>query len=137
MARSSAACSAGYQLMTRRLAGQDHAETTNIWSGLVGSCVMVAMSPFFFTLPTRWQDWALFLSMGIIGGTPLMELYLMFHAAKGEIEKHGFRLARSLVGNYVTSLEMAGCSITLSLLDDEIARNWDAPVHTAGLRWGL
>lgn len=65
----SAACSAGYQLMTRRLAGQDHAETTNIWSGFVGSCVMVAMSPFFFTPPTRWQDWALFLSMGIIGGS--------------------------------------------------------------------
>ncbi|MCX5512081.1 dihydroxyacetone kinase subunit DhaK [Kaistia algarum] len=71
------------------------------------------------------------------GGTPQMELYLMFHAAKAQMEKHGFRLARSLVGNYVTSLEMAGCSITLSLLDDEIARHWDAPVHTAGLRWGM
>ena len=61
----------------------------------------------------------------------------MFQAAKAEIEKHGFRLGRALVGNYVTSLEMAGCSITLSRLDDEIARYWDAPVHTAGLRWGM
>jgi drug/metabolite transporter (DMT)-like permease len=65
----SAICSAMYQLMTRRLAGQDHAETTNIWSGLVGSCVVLAMSPFFFTWPTRWQHWAVFLSMGIIGGS--------------------------------------------------------------------
>lgn len=71
------------------------------------------------------------------GGTPLMELYLMFNAAKAEAEKHGYRVARALVGNYVTSLEMAGCSLTLSLLDDETARLWDAPVHTAGLRWGM
>lgn len=65
----SAITSAGYQLMTRRLAGQDHAETTNIWSGLVGTCVVVAMSPFFFVMPDRWHHWALFLSMGIIGGS--------------------------------------------------------------------
>ncbi|MBB3930779.1 dihydroxyacetone kinase-like protein [Kaistia hirudinis] len=71
------------------------------------------------------------------GGTPLMELYLMFNAAKAEAEKHGYRVARALVGNYVTSLEMAGCSLTLSLLDDETAGFWDAPVHTAGLRWGM
>jgi len=71
------------------------------------------------------------------GGTPQMELYLMFEAARHAIERHGFRLGRALVGNYVTSLEMAGCSITLSRLDDETARYWDAPVHTAGLRWGV
>ena len=65
----SAVASAMYQLMTRRLAGQDHAETTNIWSGFVGTCVVVAMSPFFFTLPDKWHHWALFLSMGIIGGS--------------------------------------------------------------------
>ncbi|MBN9017242.1 MAG: dihydroxyacetone kinase subunit DhaK [Rhizobiales bacterium] len=71
------------------------------------------------------------------GGTPLMELYLMFNAAKAEAEKHGYRVARALVGNYVTSLEMAGCSLTLSLLDDQTAGFWDVPVHTAGLRWGM
>jgi drug/metabolite transporter (DMT)-like permease len=65
----SAATSALYQLMTRRLAGQDHAETTNIWSGLVGTCIVLAMSPFFFTLPDRWYHWALFISMGIVGGS--------------------------------------------------------------------
>ena len=71
------------------------------------------------------------------GGTPLMELYLMYHAARTALEKRGFRIARSLVGTYVTSLEMAGCSITVSLLDDETVTLWDAPVHTAALRWGM
>ena len=70
------------------------------------------------------------------GGTPLMELYLMYNAARLRLEKRGIRAARSLVGSYVTSLEMAGCSITVSLLDDDAARLFDAPVDTAALRWG-
>ena len=61
----------------------------------------------------------------------------MYHAARTRLEQRGFAVRRSLVGNYVTSLEMAGCSITVTLLDDEIARLWDAPVHTAALRWGM
>jgi dihydroxyacetone kinase-like protein len=71
------------------------------------------------------------------GGTPAMELYLMYHAARTRLEKRGIRVRRSLVGSYVTSLEMAGCSLTVSLLDEEGARLWDAPVHTAALRWGM
>jgi dihydroxyacetone kinase-like protein len=71
------------------------------------------------------------------GGTPTMELYLMYNAARKILEKQGVRIARSLVGSYVTSLDMAGCSITLSMLDDHAAKLWDAPVHTAGLRWGM
>ena len=71
------------------------------------------------------------------GGTPAMELYLMYHAAQAELAKHGIRPVRSLVGSYVTSLDMAGCSITVTMLDDELAAGWDAPVHTAALRWGL
>jgi len=71
------------------------------------------------------------------GGTPLMELYLMYHAARNLVEKSGVRVTRSLVGNYATSLEMAGCSVTLSMLDDELTQLWDAPVHTAALRWGM
>ncbi|MER9230538.1 dihydroxyacetone kinase subunit DhaK [Mesorhizobium sp. M0622] len=71
------------------------------------------------------------------GGTPLMELYLMYNSARKIFEKHGVTVARSLVGSYVTSLDMAGCSITLSMLDDEAAALWDAPVHTAALRWGM
>jgi dihydroxyacetone kinase-like protein len=71
------------------------------------------------------------------GGTPSMELYLMYHAARSRLEARGFRVKRSLVGSYVTSLEMAGCSITVSLLDGEAIRLWDAPVRTAALRWGM
>jgi phosphoenolpyruvate---glycerone phosphotransferase subunit DhaK len=69
------------------------------------------------------------------GGTPIMELYLMFHAAHDLLAKKGLQVSRSLVGSYVTSLDMAGCSITITLLDDELTRLWDAPVHTAALRW--
>jgi len=71
------------------------------------------------------------------GGTPLMELYLMYHAAAAELAKRGVKIARSLVGSYVTSLDMAGCSLTVTALDDEMTRHWDAPVHTPGLRWGM
>jgi dihydroxyacetone kinase-like protein len=71
------------------------------------------------------------------GGTPLMELYLMYHAARPRLEARGYRVTRSLVGNYVTSLEMAGCSLTVTRLDAETTRLWDAPVKTAGLRWGV
>lgn len=70
------------------------------------------------------------------GGTPSMELYLMYDAARRALAGSGIDVVRSLVGNYVTSLDMAGCSITLSLLDDDMLTLWDAPVHTAGLRWG-
>jgi dihydroxyacetone kinase-like protein len=71
------------------------------------------------------------------GGTPAMELYLMYNAARAQLAKHGITPVRSMVGSYVTSLDMAGCSITVTLLDDEIVKGWDAPVHTPALRWGL
>jgi phosphoenolpyruvate---glycerone phosphotransferase subunit DhaK len=71
------------------------------------------------------------------GGTPLLELYAVYHAAEKVFAKHGVKIARSLVGNYVTSLDMAGCSITLTSLDDTSLKLWDAPVHTAALRWGV
>lgn len=70
------------------------------------------------------------------GGTPLMELYLMYDLAAQYWQDRGVAVVRSLVGNYTTSLEMAGASITLTLLDDELMELWDAPVHTANLRWG-
>ena len=69
------------------------------------------------------------------GGTPTIELYLMYNAARRILEKRGLTVARSLVGSLVTSLEMAGCSITMALLDDRLAALWDDPVHTAALRW--
>lgn len=70
------------------------------------------------------------------GATPLMELHLIYELAHQYWEKRGIKLCRSLVGNFTTSLDMAGCSITLSLLDDEMVRLWDAPLNTAALRWG-
>jgi dihydroxyacetone kinase-like protein len=68
------------------------------------------------------------------GGTPSMELYLMYRAARTLLDKTGVTVVRSLVGNYVTSLEMAGCSLTVTLLDGDLLKLWDAPVHTAALR---
>jgi dihydroxyacetone kinase-like protein len=71
-----------------------------------------------------------------LGGTPLMELYLVYGELARQLEGRGLKVARSLVGSYVTSLDMAGLSITLLSLDAELTRLWDAPVHTAALRWG-
>jgi dihydroxyacetone kinase-like protein len=70
------------------------------------------------------------------GGTPAMELYLMVNSALRVLRGKGVRVSRYLTGSYVTSLEMAGCSITVSLLDDALRALCDAPVHTAALRWG-
>ncbi len=70
------------------------------------------------------------------GATPLMELHLVYQLASHYWEQRGINICRSLVGNYTTSLDMAGCSITLTLLDDELLQLWDAPVHCASLRWG-
>jgi dihydroxyacetone kinase-like protein len=69
------------------------------------------------------------------GGTPSMELYLMYGVARRLLEGKGVNAARSLVGNYVTSLDMAGCSITVCMADDELLDLWDAPVRTAALNW--
>jgi dihydroxyacetone kinase-like protein len=71
------------------------------------------------------------------GGTPLSELYLMYGAVRKLLEPAGIVVARSLVGNFVTSLDMAGCSMTVLMLDEEMKRLWDAPVHTAALRWEI
>jgi dihydroxyacetone kinase-like protein len=72
-----------------------------------------------------------------MGGTPLVELYGMYDAAARVCAKRNLTIARSLVGNYCTSLDMAGCSLTLTKLDSELNGLWDAPVHTAALRWGV
>jgi phosphoenolpyruvate---glycerone phosphotransferase subunit DhaK len=71
-----------------------------------------------------------------MGGTPLIELYIVFDTLQRILKGKTITIARSLVGNYITSLDMAGCSITLLRLDDELIKYWDAPVHTPALRWG-
>jgi dihydroxyacetone kinase-like protein len=72
-----------------------------------------------------------------MGGTPLLELYIMFAEVRAILERSGITVVRSLVGSYMTSLDMAGCSVTLLKVDDEIVRLWDDPVNTPGLRWGV
>ena len=72
-----------------------------------------------------------------MGGTPLIELYVMYGEVAKIMERAGITVARNLVGNYITSLEMAGCSVTVLQADEELVRLWDAPVNTAGLRWGI
>jgi len=71
-----------------------------------------------------------------MGGTPLSELYIVYRRAAHVLAERGATVERSLVGNYVTSLEMQGCSVSVLRLDEEMTRLWDAPVHTAALRWG-
>jgi len=72
-----------------------------------------------------------------MGATPLIELYVMYNEVATILGKSGISIARSLVGPYITSLDMAGCSVTLVKADDEILRLWDTPVRTPGLRWGV
>jgi dihydroxyacetone kinase-like protein len=72
-----------------------------------------------------------------MGGTPLLELYVMYGEVQRLLDAAGVDVARVLVGNYITSLEMAGCSVTILAADDELLRLWDAPVSTSALRWGV
>jgi dihydroxyacetone kinase-like protein len=71
------------------------------------------------------------------GGTPLMELYVMVNSTLKVLGASGVKVARYLTGSYVTSLEMAGCSITVTAADASTLALWDSPVHTAALRWGM
>jgi dihydroxyacetone kinase-like protein len=86
-------------------------------------------------LPFKGGDQVIAMVNGM-GGTPLIELYLVYNELNKVCEGKGIAIVRRLVGNYITSLEMAGCSITLLKADDELLKLWDAPVHTPALRWG-
>jgi dihydroxyacetone kinase-like protein len=91
-------------------------------------------TPIVEDLPFEKGDQVLAFVNGM-GGTPLLELYLVYNDLNRFLGERGITITRNLVGPYITSLEMAGCSITLLRLDDELTRLWDAPVKTAGLRW--
>jgi dihydroxyacetone kinase-like protein len=93
------------------------------------------ITPVIEDLPFSSGDRVLLFVNGM-GGTPQVELYLAYRRAAEVLEERGIRIERSLVGNYITSLEMQGFSITMLKLDDEMIELWDAPVHTAALRWG-
>lgn len=79
---------------------------------------------------------AVLLHVNGFGGTPLVELHLVYELASRYWQQRGLSIQRSLVGNFTTSLDMAGCSLTLTLLDEDMLALWDAPVNTAALRWG-
>jgi phosphoenolpyruvate---glycerone phosphotransferase subunit DhaK len=93
-------------------------------------------TPIASDLPFQQGDEVLAFVNGM-GGTPLIELYIVYNDLKRFLDERGIMIARNLIGPYITSLEMAGCSITLLKLDDELTRLWDAPVKTAGLRWAV
>jgi dihydroxyacetone kinase-like protein len=93
------------------------------------------MTPILEDLPFASGDRVLAFINGM-GGTPLIELYVFYAEVARIAKEHGITLERNLIGNYITSLEMQGASITLLKLDDELLRYWDAPVDTPALRWG-
>jgi dihydroxyacetone kinase-like protein len=93
------------------------------------------VEPVLADLPFTHSDNVIAFVNGL-GGTPLIELYVMYNEVNRILTHHGIQVARSLVGSYITSLEMAGTSVTLLKVDDELLSLWDAPVKTPALRWG-
>jgi dihydroxyacetone kinase-like protein len=94
------------------------------------------MEPVLNDLPYKAGEEVLLFVNGM-GGTPPIELYIVYRKAHEIATKHGLKVVRNLVGPYITSLEMAGASITLLKMDDDLLKLWDAPVKTPGLRWGV
>jgi dihydroxyacetone kinase-like protein len=94
------------------------------------------VEPILADLPFNSGD-AVIAFVNGLGGTPLIELYVMYNEVNKILTGHGVQIARSLVGPYITSLDMAGSSITLLKVDDELLSLWDAPVKTPALRWGI
>jgi dihydroxyacetone kinase-like protein len=94
------------------------------------------LTPIVEDLPYKEGDEVL-LFVNSMGGTPLIELYIVYRKAVEMLEAKGIKVVRNLIGPYITSLEMAGASITLLKMDDDLVKLWDAPVKTAGMRWGV
>ena len=98
--------------------------------------VEMLMEPIISDIPYKSGEQVL-LFVNSMGGTPLLELYVAYRKAYEIASKHGLKVVRNLIGPYITSLEMAGISITMLKMDDELLKLWDAPVKTPGLRWGI
>jgi len=94
------------------------------------------LTPVIEDLPFESGDEVL-LFVNSMGGTPLIELYIVYRKAIEMLEAKGIKVVRNLIGPYITSLEMAGASITMLKMDDDLIKLWDAPVKTAGMRWGV
>src|SRR3954465_15835003 len=99
-------------------------------------CASLLVEPIIADLPYKKDD-AVICFVNGLGGTPLIELYLLYNEVAKILSKYGVQVARSLVGSYITSLDMAGASVTLLRVDDELLKLWDAPVRTPALRWGI
>ena len=109
---------------------------TRMKLGTAKEITELLVNPILDDLPFKRGDSVLAFVNGM-GGTPLIELYVVYNELAKICAGRGVKIARSLVGSYITSLEMAGCSITLLKVDDELVRLWDAPVKTPALRWGI
>ena len=114
-----------------------HGEPGRRREKLASAAAITAMlaEPIVSDLPFERGDKVLAFVNGM-GGTPLIELYVVYNELNKILADHGITISRNLIGSYITSLEMAGCSITLLKLDDELTTLWDAPVLTPALRWG-
>jgi len=115
-----------------------HGEPGRVRMGLKSAdeIVEMLMEPIISDIPYKAGDKVLLFVNGM-GGTPLVELYIVYRKAHEIAAKHGLKVVRSLVGPYITSLEMAGTSITMLKMDESMIKLWDAPVKTPGLRWGI
>jgi dihydroxyacetone kinase-like protein len=98
--------------------------------------VEMLMEPIITDIPYKPGDEVLLFVNGM-GGTPLIELYIVYRKAYEIASKKGLKVVRNLIGPYITSLEMAGTSITMLKMDEDLKKLWDAPVKTPGLRWGV
>ncbi|HVN52708.1 MAG TPA: dihydroxyacetone kinase subunit DhaK [Anaerolineaceae bacterium] len=98
--------------------------------------VDMLIEPVISDIPFKTGDEVL-LFVNSMGGTPLIELYIVYRRAHEFATKHGLKVVRSLIGPYITSLEMAGASITVLKMDEDLKKLWDAPVKTPGMRWGI
>lgn len=114
-----------------------HGEPGRYRVALAPAAEIAAMlvAPILEDLPFQRGDQVLAFVNGM-GGTPLIELYLMYRELHKLLAARGIHIRRQLIGNYITSLDMAGCSFTLLRLDDHLTQLWDAPVLTPALRWG-
>lgn len=115
-----------------------HGEPGRIRTKLKDAAAITEMlvTPIVQDLPFNSGDHVLAFVNGM-GGTPLLELYIVYNELSKLLKDKGISIRRNLVGSYITSLEMAGCSITLLRLDDALTRLWDAPVRTVALGWGV
>ncbi|GAA5050868.1 dihydroxyacetone kinase subunit DhaK [Nocardia callitridis] len=114
--------------------GEPGRRRTELVSAREAAAILV--EPILADLPYEKGD-AVICFVNSLGATPLLELYVMYNEVAKILDAHGVEIARNLVGPYITSLDMAGCSVTLTKVDNDLLNLWDAPVRTPALRWGV